>query len=96
VSKFAVENSGGTMEMKDWMQAFIPSRMAAFEAMLDDPATGHFCHGDTPTMADICLVPQAFNAARWEIDLGPETSRILGALHELPAVQKAHPDHFKP
>ena len=50
---------------------FISNGLEAFEALLDDPATGTFCHGDRPTMADLCLVPQVYNAQRWNVDLQP-------------------------
>lgn len=53
-----------------WMRKFIGEGLAAFERMLDSPETGEFCHGNEPTMADLCLVPQVYNARRWNIDLG--------------------------
>lgn len=51
-----------------WMKKFIGEGLAAVEKMLDHPATGRFCHGDVPTMADLCLVPQLYNANRWGVD----------------------------
>jgi maleylacetoacetate isomerase len=54
-----------------WMNHFISSGLKAFDAMLDDPATGTFCHGDRPSMADLCLMPQIYNARRWNVDLQP-------------------------
>ena len=67
--------------------------LAALEQMLGDPATGRFCHGDQLTMADLCLVPQVFNARRWGVDLAPllRITAIDAALAALPAVQMAHP-----
>ena len=98
VAKFGAEISGGTLDMKGWMHEFIPPRLAAFEAMLDDPATGTFCHGDGVTMADLCLVPQIYNARRWEIDLSPlpRIRDIMSRLEQNPAIAAAHPDQVKP
>ncbi len=96
VAKHAVANSGGTMEMADWMQHFIPKGLNAFEAMLE--GNGPYCMGDRITMADLCLVPQVYNARRWGVDLSglPKINAIMENLEKLPAVQAAHPDRVKP
>jgi maleylacetoacetate isomerase len=96
VAKHAVANSGGTMEMADWMQHFIPKGLRAFEAMLN--GSGPYCMGDTVTMADLCLVPQVYNAQRWGADMSdmPKITAIMENLEKLPAVQAAHPDRVKP
>lgn len=60
---------GGDGVRQEWMRKFILEGLAAFEAMLDDSATGAFCHGDNPTMADACLIPQVYNARRWNLDI---------------------------
>jgi maleylacetoacetate isomerase len=82
---------------QDWMQAIMVPGLAALERMLDHPETGKFCHGEQVTMADICLVPQVYNARRWKIDLEPMPvlRRIEAALRALPAFAAAHPDHWK-
>ncbi len=51
------------------------------------------CWGDAPTLADCCLVPQIFNAQRFEVDLAglPRTMAAWEAASELPAFQAAHP-----
>ena len=98
VAKFAVAASAGNLREQDWMQAFIPDRLAALETMLAEPQTGEFCHGNTVTMADICLLPQIFNARRWNVDLTPLPliRSITGRLEAIEAFAAAHPDHHKP
>ena len=77
-----------------WYRHWLGEGMAMLEAHLaNDPATGRFCHGDTPGLADCCLVPQMFNARRFELDMTPypTIARINAACAELPAFQAAHP-----
>jgi maleylacetoacetate isomerase len=69
--------------------------LAALEEQLArDRATGLFCHGDTPTMADCCLVPQLYNARRFGCDLSayPVLGRIAQRCEALPAFAEANPD----
>ena len=60
--------------------------------------TGLFCHGDQVGMADICLVPQVYNARRWEVDVTSQVQicRIVAELEAIPAIAAAHPDKVKP
>jgi len=98
VAKYAVEHSDGAITMKSWMHGHLPDGIRAVEAMLSEPQTGRFCHGDTISMADICLVPQMYNIKRWEIDLSacPNVNRIMTELEAIPAVAAAHPDNHQP
>ncbi len=97
VARFATDHAP-ELEMQDWMQAFIPRGLAAVEIMLSSAQTGLFCHGDTVSMADICLVPQIYNARRWDIELTPMPTirRIVDRLEEIPAFAAAHPDRIGP
>ncbi len=73
VLKHLTENLGIGAEQKSaWYRHWVVEGFAAFERMLEtSPATGQFCHGDQPTLADICLVPQVYNARRFHVDLAP-------------------------
>ncbi len=78
----------------EWYKHWINVGLASVEAMLaGHPATGRFCHGDQVTMADVLLVPQVFNARRFECDLGamPTVTRIADACGQLDAFIRAEP-----
>lgn len=77
-----------------WYRHWIETGFQALEARLQSPDTGLCCHGDTPGLADCCLVPQVYNAHRYEIDLSayPTVARIAAHCETLPAFQAAHPD----
>lgn len=78
-----------------WVQHWTCQGLAAVEAMLAQRKhAGAFCHGDQPGLADCCLVPQAFNAERFGIDVSayPTISRIVAACQHLPAFRDAHPN----
>ncbi|WP_137929677.1 maleylacetoacetate isomerase [Mesorhizobium comanense] len=91
VAKFATAHSAGSIDMKAWMQHFIAAGLADFEAMLNGEP---YCFGASVTMADICLVPQVYNATRWEVDMTPfpRTRTIADRLERLPAFQGARPE----
>lgn len=77
-----------------WSRHWIETGFDAYEASVaDHPATGRFSHGDVPTVADLCLVPQVFNAGRFKVDMAryPTIQRIYGACMELPAFDAAQP-----
>lgn len=86
--------SGGTLTEGDWSRPVMQAGLAAFEVMLDNPATGPFCHGDRPGLADICLVPQVYNTRRagLTLDTLPRIAAIIARLESLPEVAAAHPD----
>lgn len=58
-----------------WMQHFIKKGLDAFEIMLSDFEQAPYCTGETPCLADLCLIPQLYNADRWVVDYA-EHSRI--------------------
>ena len=82
-------------ERDDWVRHWIVAGFDAMEASLTDhPATGEFCEGDTPTIADCCLVPQVYNARRFGVDIArwPTIARIEKACLALPAFDAARPE----
>lgn len=79
----------------NWYRHWINQGFTAIEALLaNGDATGQFCHGDTPTMADICLVPQLYNARRFDTDLSlyPTILRVEEACQVLDVFARAAPD----
>lgn len=98
VRNFAQNASGGAVSAQAWQQHFMLNGLAAVERMLDHPATGLCCHGDSVSIADICLVPQIYNARRVAIDLAayPHIMRVMAHLETIPAIVAAHPDLHQP
>ena len=83
-------------EREDWTRHWIQLGFEAMERMLvESVETGRFCHGDTPTLADCCLVPQLYNARRFNVDLGPYPTlvRIEAACLALAAFEAARPEN---
>jgi len=79
-----------------WQMHWMAEGFGALETLLaHDPATGDFCHGDAPTLADICLVPQLTNARRIQMDLAPYPTllRIEESAYRLPAFVAARPEN---
>ena len=82
-------------ERDDWMRHWMAEGFEAFEALLvDHPSTGAFCDGNTPTIADCCLIPQLYNARRFNLDLAPYPTmlRIEATCLALPAFEAARPE----
>ncbi len=80
-------------QVNAWYRHWIADGLAKLEAGLTDPATGRFSHGDTPTLADCCLVPQVFNAQRYQCDTTPYPTvmRVHEECMQLEAFQRAQP-----
>lgn len=77
-----------------WYRHWVEDGLAAVEGQLTNhAATGRFCHGERPTVADICLVPQVFNAQRMNcrLDHVPTVMRIVEACMALDAFARAQP-----
>ena len=95
------------MEMDDtaknqWYHHWVRTGLEGLEGMLAQDSArretaglpaSRFCFGDSPTLADCCLVPQIFNAQRFQVDLAglPCTMAAFEACMALPVVQRAHP-----
>lgn len=80
-----------------WIARWIGEGFAALEA-LAAPKAGEFLFGDSPTLADIFLVPQVYNARRFEVPLRdfPLLTRVDAAANALSGFAAAHPDRVAP
>ena len=80
-------------QVNAWYRHWIADGLAKFEADLTRAKEGRFCQGDTPTMADCCLVPQIFNARRYDCELSayPRTMRVFEECMKLEAFDRAQP-----
>ena len=77
-----------------WIRHWFREGLVQGEAKLaDDPATGRFCHGDTPTVADLCLISQVLGAKGFKVDISdlPTVNRIAEACLAIDAFARAQP-----
>jgi len=81
--------------ISDWYRHWIARGFTAIEGWLADAATGAFCHGEAPTLADCFLVPQVYNAERFDCDLSPypRLMRIAQNCRALEAFRLAAPEN---
>jgi len=98
VAGFAKELAGNDDATKSWMHRFIRPGLEAFETLLKDFDQDPYCCGDKPGLADICLMPQLYNAARWGVETSDLTrlTAAAGACAAHPAFDAAHPDKWQP
>lgn len=97
VLKYLKNELGRSQEEVDaWYAHWISEGLPALEAMAA-PQAGKFLFGDAPTAADVCLVPQLYNARRYEVPLDayPTLLRADENANKLEAFAAAHPDRQK-
>ena len=96
VLHYLTGTAGVTTEAKsDWYRHWVELGLTALESELARSRdTGNFCHGDAPGLADCCLIPQLFNARRFDCDLAsfPTLLAIEGRCLELDAFARAAPE----
>ena len=84
----------GQPRQAQWMERWMSDGFSTLEPMIAKYGKG-FAFGDTPTIADCCLVPQVYSARRFKVDLEPYPAirAAAEACAELPAFIAAHPDN---
>jgi maleylpyruvate isomerase len=77
-----------------WYQHWIAEGFASLEALVRRFSGGRYCFGDAVSVADVCLVPQVYNARRFHCDMAayPTLQRIADALRAEPAFARAAPE----
>lgn len=94
VLKYLVHELKVEEEAKNaWYRHWVRSGLEAFERQLAQQPVSRFCHGDTPTLADCCLVPQIYNGQRFNTPMDdlPRTMAAYEACMALEAFQKSDP-----
>ena len=76
-----------------WYRHWVRTGLESFERQLAQGPASTYCYGDTPTLADCCLVPQIFNGQRFNTNFDglPRTMAAFNACMALPAFQQAQP-----
>lgn len=96
VTQYLHDSLGSSKDqVRAWLQHWITHGLTALEAQLArDADTGRYCHGETPTLADVCLVPQCYAALRFGVMLTdyPTITRIYESCLALDAFQRAAPE----
>jgi maleylacetoacetate isomerase len=97
VARHAV-SLGGAATTEGWMAHFITLGLQGVEGLLTQHPGPPYCAGETPGLADLCLVPQVYNARRWGVDLAPfpRLVAISTRAEAHPAFAAAHPDRARP
>jgi maleylacetoacetate isomerase len=98
VLKYLAGPLGQPEDARDtWYRHWVSEGLAALEKMAGERA-GRFLFGDSPTLADICLVPQLYNARRFDVPLDdyPTLLRADAEANRLEAFAAAHPDRVAP
>ncbi len=96
VLKYIVSEFGASDEQKTaWYHHWILEGFRAFEILLQDGKSGDFCHGDDVSFADLCLVPQVYNARRFQcpMDEFPNIIRITENCNRQDAFIQALPEN---
>jgi maleylpyruvate isomerase len=84
-------------ERKRWASHWITLGLTGYEQAVRETA-GRFSFGDSLTLADLCLIPQCYNALRFEVPLGsfPTVERIWKNAHSAPGFEASRPEKFQP
>jgi maleylacetoacetate isomerase/maleylpyruvate isomerase len=94
VLKYLVRELKVEEEAKNtWYRHWVRTGLEAYERALQRLPASTYSHGDRPTLADCCLVPQIFNGQRFNVDFGglTRTMAAFDACMKLPAFQRAQP-----
>lgn len=93
----ALLHSDDPEKRKIWSQHWIRAGLGAYESIASQTA-GRFSVGDTLTLADLCLIPQCYNAKRNDVAIEdyPVISRIVAAASEIPTYKSSSPESFQP
>ncbi|MFN8830886.1 MAG: maleylacetoacetate isomerase [Labrys sp. (in: a-proteobacteria)] len=93
LDKLTADHGSDAAARASWVCHWVGLGLAAVESRLRTTA-GRFAVGDKPTLADCCLVPQLYNARRFEVDIAafPTIARVEAACLALPAFRAAVPE----